>query len=101
MDNKWLLVVGNYGNCGEGTESASKSLLKPNSVDYFFTDPPFGGHIMVSVQASFFGPFRILKAQATACGFPNLNALPVGSSVIDARKQSKLTSLLFRQASAY
>jgi len=30
------------------TESAGNTVLRPNSVDYIFTDPPFGGNIMYS-----------------------------------------------------
>jgi len=33
---------------GVTTESASKTILSPNSADYIFTDPPFGGNIMYS-----------------------------------------------------
>ena len=45
---KTFFTNSNMPRCWESTESASNTLLRPNSVDYIFTDPPFGGNIMYS-----------------------------------------------------
>ena len=45
---KTFFTNSNASHCWVSTESASNTLLGPNSADYIFTDPPFGGNIMYS-----------------------------------------------------
>ena len=45
---KTFFTNSNLPFCWSGTESASNTFITPNSADYIFTDPPFGGNIMYS-----------------------------------------------------
>jgi DNA modification methylase len=45
---KTLFADFSVPRCLVSTESATGTLTTPNSVDYIFTDPPFGGNIMYS-----------------------------------------------------
>lgn len=44
---KYLTKAANYSNV-TNTLSSSKLTIKPSSIDYIFTDPPFGGNLMYS-----------------------------------------------------
>ena len=45
---KTFLNDSNMPFCYSSTESTSNTILAPVSIDYIFTDPPFGGNIMYS-----------------------------------------------------
>ena len=45
---KTFFTNSSFRFCYSSTESASNTFITPNSVDYIFTDPPFGGNIMYS-----------------------------------------------------
>ena len=45
---RMINVLGIGGKCVTTTQSATDKIGKPNSLDYIFVDPPFGGNIMYS-----------------------------------------------------
>ena len=69
------LVYENKENCFVSTGSVTELLIPDNSIDYIFTDPPFGGNIMYSelnfIWESWLKIFTNIKEEAIVNGIQN------------------------------